>query len=172
MKSLEDLGLIYLEHRDSSGSEAGYPYVPLDGRKPWESSVEGARPIGPPVNYPVVNDRPISREDEDSRADGYTQGKSLIFKNNVGIAPVQFYQIPDERFKKMARRGIGFLRTPLTALSLPTRTLFTLESAKIERVRDLVELSEEELMNLRRMGKVSVDAVKDRLGRINFNLRN
>jgi DNA-directed RNA polymerase subunit alpha len=90
---------------------------------------------------------------------------------------VQYFDLGEERVSEEAAAAAGVdeelirkLNMPITDLDLSVRASNCLESARIDTVAQLVQMSEQELLKLRSFGRTSLREVKRKLLDINLDL--
>ena len=179
--------------------QQGLGYVPVEQqeREKKEIGLIAIDAVFTPVrrvNYSVENTRVGKRTDYDKitieiETDGSVSPQEA-FQKAVAIVIEQFESIKEfgdekeevaeettkeEGAVKIADPSAAPKEDPMSIsvekLSLSTRTLNVLEKSRLETVGDLVNLSEEEIMNLEGMGEKGIKEIKKAVGNFGSTLK-
>ena len=77
----------------------------------------------------------------------------------------------EEKLKVVKEAGFDYLEMSIDELELSVRSYNCLKRASIHSVRQLVEFSENDLLNIRNFGVKSIEEVKDKLESMGLSLK-
>ena len=175
--------------------EHGLGYVPAEKRKSQEHAigvilvdsifspirrvnykVEDTR-VGKDTEYDkltleVWTDGSIMPEEAVSKAAAILIGRLKLFKNlAMAEAVVEVEPAEEAEEEEPVSEAAPYLDTKIEDLELTVRSNNCLMRANIKTVGDLVNKTEDEIMNVRNLGRKSLDEVKEKLKSLGLSLR-
>ncbi len=185
MEVSNGLGYIPVEQQERENKEIGVIaidaiYTPV---KRVNYSVENMR-VGKKTDYDkitleIVTDGSISPQDAFTKAsqilvDQFSSLLEVSSEKEDGKKEVKkepFVEI-EEAKKEEVKAEVDAQETEVTELkNLSTRTLNVLESSNIKKVKDIIQLSEEEIKNLEGMGDKGIKEIRKTIGDFGLTLK-
>ena len=96
-----------------------------------------------------------------------TDRRARLYLDDAKAGMEMFY---DEDLEKKEDRLNQILRIPITDFELSVRARNCLDGANLVTLKDLVTLSENEVMNLKNLGKTSLTEIKSKLAERGLSL--